>query len=133
MERKRRRRARKTPVSKLSRVLGERVRALREERAITRTRLAQEARVSLTALVVLEGGQEGESRLSTLDAVARALGVRVADLLDDEPVPPRPHAGSKVFFRLVDRLRRREEDQDFLRTVEKVVLALERAFDDAHG
>lgn len=45
--------------------------------------------------------------------------LRVADLLDKEPVPPQPEAGSKVYYRLMDRLR--EKDREHLEQVEKVL------------
>jgi transcriptional regulator with XRE-family HTH domain len=111
-------------------MIGRRIAALREDRALPRLRLAREAGVSHTSLVLLEGGRT-EPRLETLARVAKSLGCRVADLLADEPRPPSPRAGTTSFYRLVARLRERQDDPHFLRTVEQVVLGLERAFDAA--
>jgi XRE family transcriptional regulator, regulator of sulfur utilization len=59
------------------------VRRLREARGLSQTALAREATVSRITLVRIEGGTQ-DPTLSTLGRIARALGVRVRDLLPPE-------------------------------------------------
>jgi XRE family transcriptional regulator, aerobic/anaerobic benzoate catabolism transcriptional regulator len=63
--------------------LGERVRALRARRALTRKTLAASAGVSERHLANLEGGQ-GNASVLILEAVANALGCSLAELMGDE-------------------------------------------------
>ena len=63
--------------------LGERVRALRARRAVTRKTLAASAGVSERHLANLEGGQ-GNASVLILEAVSNALGCSLAELLGDE-------------------------------------------------
>lgn len=103
---------------------GQRVKALREGQGLTRTRLAGEAGVALTSLNLIEAGRIYPT-LRTLEFLARALGCRVADLVDDQPAPTMPPGGTKAFFRVVQKLR--DRDDNYLRAVEKLI----RAFDEA--
>lgn len=113
----------------LHRLIGERVRALRDERGMPRTELARRSGASLTSLNLLEGAQVQPS-LQTLEAVAKALEVRVADLLDEEPVPAKkPAEGTMVFARIMDRLR--DRDPAYLRQVEKLLKAFDGAVESA--
>lgn len=59
------------------------VRRLREARGLSQTALAREAKVSRITLVRIEGGTQ-DPTLNTLAQIARALGVRVRDLLPPE-------------------------------------------------
>lgn len=120
------RKARRREERPLPAIIGERVRTLRDARAVSRRGLAQQSGVALTALVLLERGEAEpgrQPRLSTLQRVARALDVRVADLLDEEPPPPRPDAATTLFYRLVEHLRERQRDQRYLRAVERLIHA----------
>jgi XRE family aerobic/anaerobic benzoate catabolism transcriptional regulator len=63
--------------------LGERVRALRARRAVTRKALAATAQVSERHLANLEGGQ-GNASVLILEAVASALDCSLAELMGDE-------------------------------------------------
>ncbi|MBL4849360.1 MAG: helix-turn-helix transcriptional regulator [Planctomycetes bacterium] len=105
-------------------LIGERVEALRADRGLTRSALAREAGVALTSMNLLEAGRVKPS-LGTLGSLAKALGVRVVDLLDDEPPAAKPTGGSTTFYRLLDKLRDRSDDE--LRAVEKLVAALDKA------
>lgn len=60
--------------------IGQRVRALREQRGLTQDALAAKADMKAPNLSRLEGGKHVPS-LPTLERVAAALGVRVADLV----------------------------------------------------
>lgn len=64
--------------------LGDRLRALRKVRGITQQQLAGAAGLSISALARLEHGEDPNPRLATLQALAKALGVKVADLIGDE-------------------------------------------------
>jgi XRE family aerobic/anaerobic benzoate catabolism transcriptional regulator len=68
-------------------LLGERVRTLRHQRGMTRKALAQHAKVSERYLAQLEAGL-GNISIVLLRRVARALGLRVAQLVHDGADPP---------------------------------------------
>ncbi len=63
--------------------LGERIRALRARRAVTRKTLAASAGVSERHLANLESGQ-GNASVLILEAVSSALGCSLAELMGDE-------------------------------------------------
>jgi len=67
--------------------LGARVRTLRSQRGMTRKALSQHAKVSERYLAQLEGGK-GNGSIVLLRRVAGALGVPVAQLVQDGPEPP---------------------------------------------
>ena len=70
------------------RTLGERIRGLRESTGLTQAALAQAANIGRVTLVRLEQGGQSP-RFKTLDAIARALGRHVTDLLmEPEPLFP---------------------------------------------
>lgn len=58
------------------------IRAIREHKGLTQKALALKARMSITYLCNVELGKVDPS-LSTLRRVAKALNVRVADLIDE--------------------------------------------------
>ena len=60
-------------------VLGQRVRALRLQHALTQTELAERAGVSPAAVLRLERGTH-QARPSTIRKLARALGVKPTEL-----------------------------------------------------
>lgn len=64
-----------------ARALGKRIRALRTERGLTQERLSELADVSLKHLGLIERGLSNPT-LSTLDGLARALSLSLAELLD---------------------------------------------------
>ncbi len=61
--------------------VGRRVKALREQRGLSQTALARRARISKMQLYRVETDRSSPV-LRTLERVARALGVKVRDLLD---------------------------------------------------
>lgn len=61
------------------------VRELAESKGYNITTLAKEAEVSYPTMHMLWHGRSLRVDLNTLSAVARALGVRVADLIVEEP------------------------------------------------
>ena len=62
------------------RTLGERIRGFRESAGLTQEALARSADIGRVTLVRLENGEQ-TPRSRTLEAIARALGQRVQDLL----------------------------------------------------
>lgn len=110
----------------LAEVLGERIRAERERQALTRVALAQRSGIALTALNLYEQGRVGP-QLGTLEALAAALGVPASKLLEEDEAPRQQVTGTKTFFRIVERLRRHEADQAYLRAVERLLQALDEA------
>ena len=60
--------------------LGERIRQFRESAGLTQEALAQAADIGRVTLVRLERGDQ-TPRFKTLDAIARALGIRVPEFL----------------------------------------------------
>jgi transcriptional regulator with XRE-family HTH domain len=68
--------ARKKPSS-----VGERVRRLRKRAKLTQQELAGKAGISLSNLAQIEQGQKVDPRVSTITALAEALGVDVNELL----------------------------------------------------
>lgn len=69
------------------RLLGDRVRVLRNQRGMTRKALAQHAKVSERYLAQLEAGQ-GNISIVLLRRIARAIGLPVTQLVHDGAEPP---------------------------------------------
>lgn len=80
----------------LQRVLGEKVRRLREARGLSRSALAAAAGLSVGRVSVIESGR-GNPRVATLGAIASALDVEVASLLVENAALPsdKPRAANK--------------------------------------
>ncbi|MFT4307537.1 MAG: XRE family transcriptional regulator [Microbacterium sp.] len=80
-----------------ARVLGARIRALRQERGLTLTQAAADAELSHSFLSQVERGLERLS-MASLFRIARALGTTQQDLLThDAQTPPRRAGGFHVF------------------------------------
>lgn len=92
--------------------LGERVRTVRAGRGMTRKALAKHSDVSERYLAQLESG-EGNCSIVLLRRIAHALGVPIADLVDDRPERP---VESLLLTQLLDRLPAAElaEARDYL-------------------
>ncbi|RKN37631.1 helix-turn-helix domain-containing protein [Streptomyces hoynatensis] len=69
---------------------GDTLRALRLGRGLTQEKLAEKAGLRPGVIKKIEGG--GTARLETYHALARALGVRTAQLFDPAALPPDNHA-----------------------------------------
>lgn len=68
--------------------VGQRVRALRLKAGMTQQQLAVAAKVPVSGVAQLEQGVTSDPRLSTLRALAKALGVTLDALgSDEEPNP----------------------------------------------
>lgn len=92
--------------------LGERVRIVRARRGMSRKALAKHSDVSERYLAQLESG-EGNCSIVLLRRIAGALGVPVADLVDERPERP---VESLLLTQLLDRLPAAElaEARDYL-------------------
>jgi transcriptional regulator with XRE-family HTH domain len=62
-------------------MLGARIRARREAAGLTQQQLAARAELALSVLTKLEQGKATDPKLSTLRALARALGVTLDELV----------------------------------------------------
>ncbi len=83
----------------LSMPIKDRLKELRKAAGLTQQALATKAGLSMSAVIHIEAGRIPDPRVSTMKAIARALGVSVDELLaDDEgaaseseaPEPPAP-------------------------------------------
>ena len=70
-------------MKKLARKLSERLRSLREAKGLSQQELATGADVSMSLVSKLEQGKKADPRVSTVLALASALGVAPGDLLND--------------------------------------------------
>jgi transcriptional regulator with XRE-family HTH domain len=61
--------------------LGQRIKRARERRGLTQVALAQNAGVSLVYVKKLEAGTRQSPSLPVLERIAKALGVKLVDLL----------------------------------------------------
>jgi transcriptional regulator with XRE-family HTH domain len=75
----------------------DRLRELRTAAGLTQQQLAVKAGLSMSAVAHLEGGRIPDPRVSTLLALAKALGVTLDQLAGDEGGghPPEEEAGDK--------------------------------------
>jgi transcriptional regulator with XRE-family HTH domain len=70
-------------MKKLAKKLSERLRSLREAKGLSQQELATGADVSMSLVSKLEQGKKADPRVSTVLALASALGVTPGDLLND--------------------------------------------------
>ena len=116
--------ARTTSRGSIERAVGERIHSLRDRRALSQAALARLARMSQSNLARIEVGDRSAT-LASLSRVARALQVDLAELVSGVSPLQKPPRAEKLWFRLCDRLR--ERDERFLRGVDRLVRALELA------
>ena len=112
-------------VSELGKRIGQRIRELRTERPErwTQEELAERARISVSFLSMIERG-ERVAHVETLEGLARALGVRLADLFVE---PTNEAAGVEDLLRpLADLVRARNLGP---REIEKLVGVARAMFD----
>ena len=67
--------------------LADRVKQLREAAGMSQQALAVSAGLSISVITQLEQGQKADPRISTVAALAQALGVTVDELLREEEKP----------------------------------------------
>lgn len=76
------------PTMAIPETIGQRVRRLRETKGLTQQDLAQAAELALSNVAQIERGKIADPRASTLQALAKALGVKVGDLFPAEENGP---------------------------------------------
>jgi len=59
------------------------IRKLRQKKGISQDRLSKEADLALNTIVKIETGENPNPTVETLEKIAKALGVTVADLFKD--------------------------------------------------
>lgn len=106
----------------IMRNVGGRVRALRQERQMTLPGLAEAAGLSKGLLSKMENSSDANPSLATLQKIAEALDVTLADLLDRDKVTARrliPDAPPSWLKPLIDSLKSegREPDEDCLQAL----------------
>lgn len=63
--------------------VGENVRKIRQKRVISQDRLSKEADLALNTIVKIETWESPNPTAETLEKIAKALGVSVAELFED--------------------------------------------------
>ena len=75
--------------------MGKRIRAIREQKGMTCTALAEQGGISAQGMWNLEGGNNGRT-LDKLPKIAKALGCRIDDLFPEMDDAPSPEEGKPV-------------------------------------
>lgn len=60
------------------------IRKLRQKKGMSQDRLSKEADLALNTIVKIETGENPNPTVETLEKIAKALGVSVADLFKDQ-------------------------------------------------
>lgn len=107
-------------------VLGDRLRVLREGRALSQAELGRRAGTSATEVATIERGERAPTIVS-LEHLARALGVPISAFFEDTELHRNspPGRNERTWYAIMDLLR--DRDVDYLRAVHKLV----KAFDEA--
>lgn len=121
------RRGPRRPSSILKKV-GDRLRELREEKALSQAELARLSRTSASHINAVERGERAPTVVA-LEQFARGLDVPITELLGPAAKRRPPSRSEKVWFRIVDQLR--DRDVDYLRAAEDLLRSLERAVSTA--
>lgn len=115
---------RKARPSSINKRLGARIRVLRESQAMTQRELASRAELSTSALSMVELGERGAS-LAVLERLAKALSMKLTDLLGQVEASQPRAALSPLMLRIMERIRNADEGE--LRAVEHLLAALDEA------
>lgn len=75
--------------------MGKRIRAIREQKGMTCTALAEQVGISAQGMWNLESGNNGRT-LDKLPKIAKALGCRIDDLFPEMDDAPSPEEGKHV-------------------------------------
>jgi transcriptional regulator with XRE-family HTH domain len=104
--------------SEIKQRLGKAIRARREELVLTQADLARLSGTSRSEINGLEAGTRAIT-IVTLEVVAKALRLPIADLFSGEKRPPQSSRSEATLYRIVGKLRDREAD--YLLSVEKLL------------
>jgi transcriptional regulator with XRE-family HTH domain len=83
----------KVQTAELLMPLKDRLRELRTAAGLTQQALAFKAGLSVSVVAHIESGRIPDPRLSTLRALAKAMGVALGEFLEEEEKPEAPPAG----------------------------------------
>ena len=117
--------------------LGTRVKTMREQMRLSQVDLAKMAGVGSATIVRLETGQR-RTHMSKLEKIAKVLGVSVASLLDEDPLPVQPQSEEqpqgveKTLGRLctaVERMERTQILEDRIQELERRIADMEDAYE----
>ena len=67
----------------MANTVSENIRKLRQKKGISQDRLSKDADLALNTVVKIETGESPNPTVETLEKIAKALGVSVADLFRD--------------------------------------------------
>ena len=110
--------------------VGERVRALREEAHLSQAEVARRSGLAKSFVSQVERGGQAAS-IASLDRIARALGLSLGVLFEDEPPPPRPSREEALLSAIVNELR--GHDARYLIGVRAMLRVLDRMMEGSAG
>ncbi|CAG9258075.1 Putative DNA-binding protein [Burkholderia diffusa] len=84
--------------------LGEKIRTLRKQQGLTLDQLALQISASKSSIWELENKEKARPSADRIDAIAQALGVTSAYLLDDTQAEPSKNVADEAFFRKYQQL-----------------------------
>ncbi|MDR5835376.1 helix-turn-helix transcriptional regulator [Caballeronia sp. LZ034LL] len=101
--------------------LGEKIRTLRKRQGLTLDQLALQVSASKSSIWELENKEKARPSADRIDAIARALGVTSAYLLDDTQTEPTRKVADEAFFRKYEQLDEpvKKQLQDILEVLDR--------------
>ncbi|MCP3706817.1 helix-turn-helix domain-containing protein [Paraburkholderia sp. CNPSo 3274] len=104
--------------------LGEKIRTLRKRQGLTLDQLALQVSASKSSIWELENKEKARPSADRIDAIAQALGVTSAFLLDDTKSEPSVSVADDAFFRKYQQL-----DEPVKRQLQDILDVLDRKRD----
>lgn len=104
--------------------LGEKIRTLRKQQGLTLDQLALQISASKSSIWELENKEKARPSADRIDAIAQALGVTSAYLLDDTQAEPSKNVADEAFFRKYQQL-----DEPVKRQIQDILDVLDRKRD----
>lgn len=104
--------------------LGEKIRTLRKRQGLTLDQLALQVSASKSSIWELENKEKARPSADRIDAIAQALGVTSAYLLDDTQIEPSRKVADEAFFRKYEQL-----DEPIKRQLQDILDVLDRKRD----
>lgn len=105
--------------------LGARIRALREERALSQAEVARRCSTSTSQINAVERGLRSTTVVTLTVIATKGLGVPVASLFEGEDIPPPPTRSERAWHRIVSSLR--DRDLEYLVALESLIKSFDRA------
>ncbi|WP_176114832.1 helix-turn-helix domain-containing protein [Burkholderia cepacia] len=104
--------------------LGEKIRTLRKRQGLTLDQLALQVSASKSSIWELENKEKARPSADRIAAIAQALGVTSAYLLDDTQAEPSRQVADEAFFRKYEQL-----DEPVKRQLQDILEVLDRKRD----